>query len=63
MHANNLKSRQIDILENGTREQVIDWLAWNDANGVYTDEDSAAEGYEPLTLEQARELMRGQIED
>lgn len=35
----------------------------SDANGVYTDEASEAEGLEPLTLEDARNYMRGQLED
>jgi hypothetical protein len=35
---------------------------WNDGNGVYTDQDSEAEGYDPLTLEKAREIMRGILE-
>lgn len=61
-HPNLSATRQEDILINGTREQVIAWLAWNDANGVYTDEDSEAEGLDPLTLEQAREYMRNQME-
>jgi len=61
-HPNLSATRQEDILNNGTREQVIAWLAWNDANGIYTDEDSEAEGLEPLTLEQAREYMRNQME-
>lgn len=61
-HPNNSAARQQDILNNGTREQVIAWLAWNDANGVYTDEDSEAEGFAPLTLEQARDYMRTQME-
>lgn len=45
------------LVDEGTREDIIEWLVWNDANGVFTDEDSIAEGYEPLTLDQARELM------
>ena len=45
------------ILQNGSREQIIEWLVWNDANGVYTDEDSNAEGWLPMTLESARETM------
>ena len=61
-HPNHTEARQADILTNGTREQVIEWLAWNDANGVYTDEDSEAEGLDPLTLEQARQYMRDQME-
>lgn len=48
---------QVFLLERGTREQLIEWLVWNDGNGVYTDEDSIAEGYTPLTLETARATM------
>ena len=50
------------LLEHGTREQIIDWLVWNDGNGIYTDEDSTAEGYTPLTLETARATMRVIVE-
>jgi hypothetical protein len=46
------------LLGNGTREQLIAWLVWNDRNGIYTDRDSEAEGYPPLTLETARAAMR-----
>lgn len=35
------------------REKLIEWLAWNDVHGVFRDEDSIAEGYEPLTKEEA----------
>ncbi len=66
-----MKSRRVDVLRRlygdrefqrwllaeGSREEIIEWLVWNDGNGVYTDEDSVAEGYEPLTLEHARNLM------
>ena len=45
------------LLHNGTREEIIAWLKWNDGNGVYTDEESASEGYPPLTLATAREAM------
>jgi len=61
-HPNNRPARQARILNEGTREDVIQWLAWNDANGVYTDEASKAEGLEPLTLEQARSIMRDQLQ-
>jgi len=35
------------------REKLIEWLAWNDVHGIFRDEDSIAEGYEPLTKEEA----------
>jgi hypothetical protein len=40
-----------------TREQLIDWLLWNDPHGVYTDSDCQAEDYPPITLEIARMLV------
>lgn len=49
---------QSRLLESGSREEIIRWLVWNDANGVWTDEDSEAEGWSPITLEAARAAMR-----
>ena len=49
---------QARLLETGTREEIIAWLMWNDANGVWSDEDSEAEGWKPITLEAARTAMR-----
>jgi hypothetical protein len=46
-----------DLLCNGTREDLIRWLAWNDPDGAYSDRDARAEGWDPLTLEQARQMV------
>lgn len=46
------------LLAEGTRDDIIEWLVWNDGNGVYSDIDSEAEDYPLLTLETAREAMR-----
>lgn len=53
-----LDSVQQDILRDGSREEVISWLTWNDSNGCFCDEDAEAEGMPRLTLQTARELMR-----
>ena len=58
-----LHSVQQAIIRDGSREAVISWLVWNDGNGCYSDEDSKAEGYPPLTLNQARHLMEGILND
>lgn len=52
---------QWQLLRDGTRDQIIAWLCWNDPNGTYTDHDSAAEGCSALTRERAAEIMRSQI--
>jgi len=44
-------------LQDGGRRELIAWLMWNDANGVWTDEDSVAEGMRPITLQEARTSM------
>ena len=40
-----------------TRERLIYWLMSNDRNGCYSDDDMVAEGWEPMTLEQAWEQV------
>ena len=52
---------QRGIIRDGTREEIINWLCWNDPNGCYSDEDSRAEGYPLLSLEQAKQIMTEQI--
>ena len=49
---------QNQLLGRGSRDQIIEWLVWNDPNGVYADSDSIAEDRQPLTIEQAQSLMR-----
>jgi hypothetical protein len=44
------------------REYLIRWLSWNDCHGVYTDDDSKAEGLLPITLEEAQDLVRIQFD-
>lgn len=53
---------QRTLLRDGTREQLIAWLRWNDPNGSYTDRDLQAEDQLPLTLDEARSLVRDEIE-
>ena len=53
---------QRTLLRDGTREQLISWLRWNDPNGSYTDCDLQADDQPPLTLDKARSLVRDQIE-
>lgn len=52
---------QRDLLERGTRRDLIGWLEWNDPNGCYSDADCEAEGMDPLELDTLREIMRRQL--
>jgi hypothetical protein len=56
-----LPATQDWILEHGNREDVIEWLVWNDRNGIYSDEACEMEGVDKLTLESAKELMKSFI--
>lgn len=40
-----------------TRETVIAWLEWNDRNGDYSDDSHRANGWPPLTLSEAWDLV------
>lgn len=46
-----------------SRDWLIDWLVWNDPNGVYTDEDAAREDFDPLLKEDAVELTMEHVSD
>ncbi len=57
-----LDSYEQMILRFGQLEEIIDWLIWNDPNGVYSDADSEAEGWAKLTIEEARAIMKAILE-
>lgn len=48
-------------LNSWSRIDLIEWLCWNDANGVYKDEESLAEFDNVLSKEEAIEIMTRQI--
>ena len=61
-----MKHRFFDVtmstdLESWTREELIDWLCWNDHNGVYRDEDSIQEFGNIMSKEEAIELIKNQL--
>lgn len=59
MDFQNLTEEDINSM---TREQAIEWLCWNDPNGIYTDEQSKAEGLPPITLREAKVIIKNQSE-
>ena len=48
-------------LNSWTREDLIDWLVWNDSNGVYRDEDSMREFDNILGKKEAISIITRQI--
>lgn len=54
---NELKERVHQL----SRNEIINWLSWNDRNGIYHDKDSLAEFGNIMTLEEGREIMIRQI--
>lgn len=63
MNASEFQALTVEGASHLNREQLMAFLVWNDRNGVYTDEDCEAEGYELLTLETARLLVIKAIEE
>jgi len=57
-----LKGDQLQLeLDSWTRLELIEWLCWNDKNGVYKDEDSLREFDNILEKEEAIEIISRQI--
>jgi hypothetical protein len=50
-------------LNSWSREDLIEWLSWNDRNGVYRDEDSLREFDNVLGKEEAIEIITRQISE
>jgi len=45
------------------RERLISWLMWNDRNGSFSDEDTEREGMDPITVEDAVDLIMNHVEE
>ncbi|HWZ15434.1 MAG TPA: hypothetical protein VNW95_09370 [Mucilaginibacter sp.] len=53
-----ITAKDLEQLVSGlSREDLIEWLVWNDRNGVYTDEDSLREFGAVMTREEATEII------
>jgi hypothetical protein len=55
------EERLLFELNSWSRENLIEWLCWNDRNGVYKDEDSLREFNNILGKEEAIEIITRQI--
>ena len=45
------------------RKDIIEWLAWNDPNGIYHDEQSLKELGSIMTRDEGLEIMIRQVEE
>lgn len=52
-----------NFFETVSRNEVIEWLSWNDRNGVYEDSQSLKEFGNILSKNDGIEIMRRQIEE
>ena len=50
-------------LNSWSRLALIDWLCWNDRNGVYKDEESLREFGNTVSKEEAIEIITRQISE
>jgi hypothetical protein len=58
----NLKGDDLlNELNSWSRLDLIEWLSWNDSNGIYKDEESLTEIGTVLSKEEALEIMTRQI--
>lgn len=46
-----------------SREDLVEWLSWNDPNGIYNDEQSLKELGNIISLEEGREILLRQVEE
>ncbi|MFD2554770.1 hypothetical protein [Sphingobacterium tabacisoli] len=56
-----IDEKLLEQVNSMSRPELIEWLAWNDRNGLFLDEDAIAEGYPPLTEQEARMCVYGVI--
>jgi len=53
----------LELISGLSRIDIIDWLMWNDRNGVYSDEASIREFGQIMTRDEGIEIMLRQAED
>jgi hypothetical protein len=60
----NLSEELLIALVNGmSRNDIIEWLSWNDPNGIYNDEQSLKELGNVMTKEEGVEILLRQVEE
>ena len=57
-----LSGEKLEVeLDSWTRTSLIEWLSWNDRNGIYKDEESLKEFGNLVSKEEAIEIITRQI--
>ena len=52
-----------DVVSTLSRHDIIEWLVWNDRNGVYSDEDSLREFGAVMTKDEGLEILLRQVKE
>lgn len=55
--------RVLNLINTLSRQDIIEWLSWNDHNGIYDDESSLKELGNIMSKEEGIEIMLRQIEE
>lgn len=63
LNPNNVLPYAQRLYDRGSREAILEFLQWNDPNGVYTDSVSKQEGYDPLDYDEALIELEGVINE
>jgi hypothetical protein len=63
LNPNNILPYAQRLYDRGSREAILEFLQWNDPNGVYTDTASRDEGYEILSYDEALIELEGVINE
>jgi hypothetical protein len=59
-----ISETELIVLINGlTRTDILEWLMWNDPNGIYSDEQSIKELGNIMSREEGIEIMLRQAEE
>jgi hypothetical protein len=59
-----LSEEKLVLLANAMRrEDIIEWLAWNDPNGIYYDEQSLKELGNTMSRSEGLEILLRQVEE
>lgn len=53
----------IILLNSLTKEDIAEWLMWNDPNGIYSDEQSIKELGNIMSREEGLEIILRQVEE